>query len=239
MAQYFIMLLCAHLLADFPLQINSIARRKRHPGILALHVAIHIVTTLAVLSLLDLRIPPAAIFAVVIGVGLLHGIIDFCKTLIFSDNLNSFLLDQFAHIIVLASAAWIIQSRSAIAYRPQIAHGIIYITGFFAIWNASSHFIDRFVAKYLPTQESIDEYKPARHKNASDWIGKFERILVFGFILMGYPEGIGFIIAGKSILRFQDAKKEKMSEYILIGTLLSISLAIGFTYLCRYAIRLF
>ncbi len=239
MIQYFIMLICAHMLADFPLQTNWIARQKKRVIVSITHAVIHIATTLAVISLTGWKIPSLTIIAIAVGIGILHSIIDLIKVYCFEDHLNSFLIDQIAHIGVLLPVAFLMQRQSAISYHPVVAHIVIYITGFFVIWNTASHFIDRFVAKYLPSQDKQPKHTISSHNQASDWIGKFERILAFGFILMGYPEGIGFIIAGKSILRFQDAKKEKMSEYILIGTLLSLTIAIGVTYLCRYTTTLF
>jgi hypothetical protein len=64
---------------------------------------------------------------------------------------------------------------------------------------------------------------------AGKWIGIFERILVFTFVITSHFEGIGFLIAAKSILRFNDIKgteARKEAEYILIGTLMSFSLSI-------------
>ena len=64
---------------------------------------------------------------------------------------------------------------------------------------------------------------------AGKWIGIFERILVFTFVITGHFEGIGFLIAAKSILRFNDIKgneARKEAEYILIGTLMSFAMSI-------------
>jgi len=64
---------------------------------------------------------------------------------------------------------------------------------------------------------------------AGKWIGIFERILVFTFVIVNHFEGIGFLIAAKSILRFSDIKGDSMrkeAEYILIGTLMSFASSI-------------
>ena len=71
------------------------------------------------------------------------------------------------------------------------------------------------------TQRSLAE--------AGKWIGMFERVLVYTFIITQQYAGIGFLITAKSILRFSETKKEtgrKEAEYILIGTLISFSFAI-------------
>jgi hypothetical protein len=64
---------------------------------------------------------------------------------------------------------------------------------------------------------------------AGKWIGVFERVLVLTFVINNHFEGIGFLIAAKSILRFNDIKGDNMrkeAEYILIGTLMSFASSI-------------
>ena len=64
---------------------------------------------------------------------------------------------------------------------------------------------------------------------AGKWIGVFERILVLTFVIYNHFEGIGFLIAAKSILRFNDIKGDntrKEAEYVLIGTLMSFASSI-------------
>jgi hypothetical protein len=66
--------------------------------------------------------------------------------------------------------------------------------------------------------------------NAGKYIGILERIFIFTFVIMGKWEGIGFLLAAKSIFRFGDLKESKdrkLTEYILIGTLLSFGIAIA------------
>jgi hypothetical protein len=72
--------------------------------------------------------------------------------------------------------------------------------------------------------------------NAGKYIGMIERLFVLVFIITGRWEGIGLLITAKSVFRFNDLKESnsrKLTEYILIGTLLSFGLAIitGLIYL--------
>jgi hypothetical protein len=56
-----------------------------------------------------------------------------------------------------------------------------------------------------------------------------ERLLAFIFIIVGHWEAVGFLMAAKSVFRFGDLKDSKsieLTEYILIGTLLSFGIAI-------------
>lgn len=61
------------------------------------------------------------------------------------------------------------------------------------------------------------------------YIGWIERFLILCFIFIGYFQGIGFILAAKSILRFGEVKNDadrRFSEYVIVGTLLSFAFAI-------------
>lgn len=58
--------------------------------------------------------------------------------------------------------------------------------------------------------------------NAGKLIGLMERFIVLALILVGQFSAVGLIIAAKSILRFQDNKK---NEYVLVGTMLSFGIA--------------
>jgi hypothetical protein len=68
--------------------------------------------------------------------------------------------------------------------------------------------------------------------NAGKLIGIVERFLALALILMGEYEAVGLILAAKSILRFNRTDK---SEYVLVGTLLSFSLAIFVGMLVNFA----
>ena len=62
-------------------------------------------------------------------------------------------------------------------------------------------------------------------ENAGMHIGWLERFLVVTAILVQSPSMVGLILTGKSIARFPELK-ERFAEYFLIGTLLSIGLAV-------------
>jgi hypothetical protein len=77
--------------------------------------------------------------------------------------------------------------------------------------------------------------------NAGTVIGMLERLLVFLFVLSGHWEAIGFLIAAKSVFRFsdlKDAKDRKLTEYILIGTLISFGIALIVSWVCVYLLSL-
>ena len=68
------------------------------------------------------------------------------------------------------------------------------------------------------------------------WFVKRSVSHIFIFVITGHPAGIGFLVAAKSILRFEEAKEQKLAEYVLIGTLLSFSLGTAFAAATKWAL---
>jgi len=73
------------------------------------------------------------------------------------------------------------------------------------------------------------------HLPLSGWIGVFERWLVIYLIGRGEWSALGFIIAAKGLLRLPEIRREAasgtdmvpvLSSYILLGTLISLTLAV-------------
>jgi hypothetical protein len=103
--------------------------------------------------------------------------------------------------------------------------------------------VDLFTEKWRKQIRVIEaEDEIGSLNDAGKYIGMLERFLVLTFILSGNPSAIGMLIAAKSILRFNDLKGEaskKMSEYVLIGTLLSFSLCIITGLIVNKLLKLF
>jgi hypothetical protein len=77
-------------------------------------------------------------------------------------------------------------------------------------------------------------------KQGGKYIGWLERVLVMLLLLMDQPNGIGFLIAAKSILRFgeiKDPSQRKVAEYIIIGTFLSFGWALLISAFTQKALR--
>lgn len=63
-------------------------------------------------------------------------------------------------------------------------------------------------------------------KNAGKLIGQFERVIILTFVLLNKYEAIGFLITGKSIIRFAQKDENLKSEYVLVGTMMSYAFSI-------------
>jgi hypothetical protein len=57
-------------------------------------------------------------------------------------------------------------------------------------------------------------------------IGIFERLIILTFIILGEYSAIGFLITGKSIIRFSSKNEDIKSEYVLLGTMISYGITI-------------
>jgi len=64
-------------------------------------------------------------------------------------------------------------------------------------------------------------------RNAGLYIGWLERFLALTALLVQSPAMIGLILTGKSIARLSELKGPQFAEYFLIGTFLSVSLALS------------
>ncbi len=59
------------------------------------------------------------------------------------------------------------------------------------------------------------------------WIGCTERLIILTFVLANHYDAVGLLIAAKSILRVSDQEARKQTEYVLLGTLLSLAVAVA------------
>lgn len=72
------------------------------------------------------------------------------------------------------------------------------------------------------THEGVDEPEYNRGKI----IGKLERLLMLVILGMGEFEGLGFLIAAKGLIRARDFEDRDFAEYFIIGSLMSVLVAI-------------
>src|SRR5690606_20307296 len=160
-------------------------------------------------------------------IGLSHYLIDLGK-LYLQNPKNSrllFFIDQGLHLIILYGASVYLSGAELLNFTLSSQLLLIIVLVIF-LTQPSSVIIKTLISVYTPNTEM--EKEDSLH-NAGKYIGMLERLLVFVFIASNHWEGVGFLIAAKSIFRFSDltqAKDRKLTEYILIGTLLSFGLAI-------------
>lgn len=67
-------------------------------------------------------------------------------------------------------------------------------------------------------------------------IGALERLLITAFVLVGAEAAVGFVIAAKTIARFKQLDDRGFAEYYLLGTLASVSVALGSAIVAKAAL---
>ncbi|MDW7762054.1 MAG: DUF3307 domain-containing protein [Acidobacteriota bacterium] len=227
MTKCFALLLAAHFIADFMLQPDWLAKRKRNVSFLALHGLIHAATAAIVFQSWSYWKLPAAVF-------LVHILIDVVKVRR-RDTAAGFAVDQAVHIAGLGGIVWALKEYAGLPDFTGIGFpAIIAVGGFVATVQGAGFFVGKFAKRLLEENKMELDGLIAGGK----WIGQLERFLIFVFIFIGHPAGIGFLVAAKSILRFEEAKQQKRAEYVLIGTLLSFSLAIALASATKWAMGL-
>ncbi|WP_126650845.1 DUF3307 domain-containing protein [Chryseobacterium aureum] len=222
----FIKLILAHLLGDFILQPNSWVADKENYKLkskfLYIHVLIH--TVLSLIFLWDLQL-----WWVAVLVGITHFMIDAAK-LIFQNVKTKkrwFFIDQVLHVLVIGGVSFYFQEFGFGFLQNQEFLKIIMAALF--LTTPASIFIKILLSSWTPAPDGPNTIQTESLSSAGKYIGILERLLVFTFIMVNHWEGVGFMVAAKSVFRFSDlaqAKQRKLTEYVLIGTLLSFGLAV-------------
>lgn len=220
-----IKLLLAHIIGDFFLQpihwVKEKEKKKLKSPKLYLHIAIHF-------ALLFLILWDISLWPIILIIGVSHFIIDAIKLLLQKKKTKRliFFIDQFLHVIVIV-VTYIIYTKTSIDFKSIFSEQVlllitclvfltrpvsIIMKTIFTKWN---------ISKLTESEESL--------KDAGNYIGILERLLVFIFIITNHWEAVGFLITAKSVFRFGDlreSKQRKLTEYVLIGTLISFGIAI-------------
>ncbi len=83
--------------------------------------------------------------------------------------------------------------------------------------------------------EPISHVPPPTRIGAT--IGVLERLLIVAFVLSGAEAAIGLVVAAKTLARFKQLDDRQFAEYYLLGTLASVSVALGTGLLAAAALR--
>ena len=219
----FVKLLLAHLFGDFLLQPTSWVihkEKKKHRSVyLYFHTLLHFVLAWALVG-------EIAFGWYALALAITHGCIDFLKLHFQTQKTKRtwFSVDQILHLIVIV-AITLIYNNTPIDNTAFNNSFWIVFTGIILLTKPTSIIIKNIISIWTPENKTKDDSL----QNAGNYIGILERLFVFCFILTGHFEAIGFLLAAKSIFRFGDlkeAKDRKLTEYVLIGTLLSFGIAL-------------
>lgn len=223
-----IRLIAAHLTGDFLFQSDRMCADKFSNSTTAKNKALILHAFIqAALAYVFVAQWSCWIIPVVIGVS--HFIIDYVKSMTKRNDLISLVWDQLAHFCVIIGLWWLVFARMPqfdMANEILSSNFWLIITAYIAVLAPTSILIKSFIEfeKWMPSDASSQGLP-----NAGKWIGYLERILILTFIFTDNIEGIGFLLAAKSVFRFGElnkAKNIKITEYVLIGTFASFTIAI-------------
>src|SRR6266481_2704568 len=138
------------------------------------------------------------------------------------------------HLLTVVLAAWLISpgmAFKALAAPLQasrnlgtkfLAVPVIYLVVIFG-----GGYLIRFLTRSLTESVRDEEFEKAGEQlqNAGLYIGWLERFLILTALLVRSPAAVGLILTAKAITRYPEFKSTRFAEYVLIGTLLSVSLA--------------
>jgi len=222
----------AHLLADYTFQSKQTAQSKDEYGFKSPYLKWHILIVFLSHTILsaDYRFIPFAL-----GIALIHWAIDGCKPFLIRSKLSrgAFFIDQALHIATFIGAS--ILYSTLLDWNPILITALplktIVLIAVFLFLTKPANIVIREIFHLFDI--SFSNSKGQDLPNAGRLIGITERWMVLVFVLIGQFSAVGFLIAAKSILRFKDGDLIK-TEYVLIGTMLSFSLAIAAALFFQY-----
>lgn len=230
--QLLVVLLIAHLVGDFTFQANRLCSCKEKHGFFGYALYLH---CLIVMLISWLFVFSRCFFCCAIFIGLTHMLVDGLKVYILKRSeccqkhkLPLFLTDQFMHVGVLAVIATCYNSHAfwfTNLFKTESPDGILWplLVLSLVACNKPANVLVKHVLETISI--SPNATSPA-NVHAGEWIGTLERYLTLVFVILGQYEAIGLVYAAKTILRYKDDETLK-TEYVLVGTLLSLSVALA------------
>lgn len=221
-------LLLAHILGDFFLQPNSWVAEKEKKKLKAdklyLHIAIHV-------ALIFLVFGSLSVWKIALVIGVLHGIIDAAKLLLQKEKTKRiwFFIDQLLHVVVIVFCWQYYYYANLNLSFLQNNQFWLFLLGALFLTSPAAIFIRVIIARWVPGAPASTSLSTTSLQDAGKFIGIIERLLIYLFVCTNHFEAVGFLLAAKSIFRFGDLKDAhdiKLTEYVLIGTLLSFGLAL-------------
>lgn len=215
-----IRLLLAHIVGDFILQTSSMVQNKKwFAPTMLLHVMIVFGLTWAFSGLW--------LLAIIIAV--LHWLIDSIKVTLLkkypAKDAALFAGDQLLHLLVIIAIwCWHYQLLSN-CYNAFLSHFTNYKTSLFLLGYAFVIWPTGYIIKFA-LQKIAPLKGDGNVERGGRLIGQFERVIILTFVLLNQYDAIGFLIAGKGIIRFAQKDENLRSEYVLVGTMMSYAISI-------------
>lgn len=252
-------LIVSHIITDFFIQPDRWIADKKNRGWKSKYLLLHslIAGVLALVLLQDKHDLKWALF-----ISVSHYIIDVLKITIdrrieraaslnetakSKKYLSSFIADQIAHCVILVFV-WLSVIHGFDKIKPADTlfsyRVLLRLAGYLIILNPTGYAIGIFTRRWLNELNMQDSLK-----DVGKWIGMMERIIILTLVLLNQFSSIGFLITAKSLLRLIDKpdissgaippvfSSRKHTEYVLVGTFLSFSVALFVGILINFLLQ--
>lgn len=252
-------LLIAHVITDFFLQPDSWVENKKKNQWKSKYLLPHalLAGVLSAIFLWDVHY-----WLVALVIFLTHYIIDGIKLQLDANlakqssqinglsrkKLRNFIFDQTAHLLVILGVwLYIIQGTSKLNISKVLFdyHVLLYLAGYLVILKPTGYLIHMFTNRWADSLDLNDSLK-----DVGKWIGMMERIIILTLVILNQFAAIGFLVTAKSLLRLidkpdvpsavnssQNFSARKHTEYVLVGTFLSFSVALAIGMLIKLFLK--
>lgn len=222
-AVWLVKLLTAHLLTDFVVQPASWVEDRNQKHFASWKLYLHVLLTAAIAWLLI----GWSYWLVALVILVSHLLIDGWKSYR-PQRIRYFLIDQLLHLAVIAGCWWFSfpneEGLFKIAHQWSAEpHHWMLVVGFVFVTSPAGILIEQLTRQWSRKIDDADNSLA----NAGKWIGIAERIIVLILVLQNQYSAIGLLVTAKGIIRFNEKDRQEIkTEYLVIGTLLSIGIAI-------------
>jgi hypothetical protein len=218
---WLIKLILSHLLTDFILQPTGWIESRNKKHFKSPHLYIHgLVTTVTAMVFIGIQYWPVILIILVT-----HILIDGWKSYK-PVEAKYFLIDQALHLAVIFVCWYFIffnvTDIEDVWKKINTQRTLTIITAYVLVTMPAAILIGQLTRTW---REKITDAETLG--NAGKWIGIIERIIILTLVLNHQYEAVGLLIAAKSLLRFNETNRPEIkTEYLLIGTLISITIAL-------------
>lgn len=225
----FLWFLLLHVVADFYLQTDELAKKKRESDAGWL---IHGLIYGAVMLISLVVFPQLSMVFTVVALTSLHALIDRLKPVLEKRLARSaFLADQALHLTTLLLGAWLIRDVNWLKVTwlgTSAFSGLSLGLGLLLVAKPANLTIKDLLGSFSPTDKVLEQDESLL--DGGKVIGTLERVLVLLLLLASQWGAVGIVFAAKSIIRWKNISKDN-TEYFLIGTLLSLIFVVATYYL--------
>jgi hypothetical protein len=237
----FLALMTAHLLGDFVLPTGTIEAGKAENRKRAFfsHGAVHYVLAYVTMALfVPELLARTKLHVLLFFLIALHLAVDLLEERALTKHLSrlaAFTIDQGLHLLLIL----VLVGLMARGAPEWLSSGYIWLRDHReqVLWLLTVYLATLFAGGYLirvllPMGETEDGAKGLSESQDSVekggmYIGWLERFVILTAVLARSPTLIGLILTAKSIVRFKKLDDDLFAEYYLLGTFLSLALALA------------